>query len=125
MILLAVFHSITEALLACAYLRSRGLSPFLADENLLNINPFYAVALGGIRVLINPYEKAAADLALNDFVRFSSSGDDISVCPVCFSDNVLPEPSEPKDFYVLFRCFDCDHIWDDRHLKNINPGHIE
>ena len=125
MILLAIFHSVTEAHLVCAYLRSRGFRPFLADENTLNVNPFYTMALGGARVLISKQEKVAADHALKEYAQFSYAEVESSRCPGCFSENILPEPAYPKEFYTLFRCFDCDQIWDDRHLKNINPGHIE
>ncbi len=125
MIVLAVFYSITEAQMACAYLRSRGFAPFLADENILNVNPFYTLAIGGARVFIREHEKCAADRALQEFARLSDSIEDSSICPICLSNKVLPEPERPKEVYAHFRCFDCDHSWDNRHLKNINPGHIE
>lgn len=125
MVLLAVFYSVTEAQVACAYLRSRGFAPFLADENTLNANPFYTLAIGGVRVLIREQEKCAADCALQEFSRLSDSVEEPYRCPICLSDKVLPEPERPKEVYAHFRCFDCDHSWDDRHLKNINPGHIE
>ena len=125
MTLLAVFNSLNEAHLACAYLRSLGFSPYIPDENTLSVNPFYNQALGGVRMLIHEAEKEVAADALDEYSGLHLSSEAFSLCPSCNSNNILKDPITAKEYFAHFRCFDCDYVWDDRCLKNINPGHIE
>ncbi len=122
---LATFFSITEAQVALAYLRSRGISAFLADEHILSVNPFYNLAVGGIKIQVSEGEREAAEAVYKEFLAGTGEAVSSACCPVCFSENTLEVPPKTKEYYSLFRCFDCDHEWDDRNLKNLNPGHIE
>jgi hypothetical protein len=122
---LATFFSVTEAQLVLAYLRSRGISAFLADEHILSVNPFYNLAVGGIKIQVYESERNAAEEAYEGFLSGTEEASASGFCPECRSENILEVPPRIQEYYRLYRCFDCDHEWDDRNLKNLNPGHIE
>lgn len=123
---IAVFMQVTEALLVKAFLESRQIPAFLADEHILSVQPFYAPAIGGIKLNVHPRHEAEARRLYAQYEAGTLAHvHEIPPCPACASDNVLPLPPAPQLYYNEYRCFDCDHRWDDRHLHNLNPGHIE
>lgn len=123
---IAVFMQVLEATLVKAYLESHQIPCFLADEHILSVQPFYASAIGGVKLNVHPEHEAEARKLYAEYQSGTHIRPEIlPQCPACGSDGVLPLPPVPGVYYNEFRCFDCDHEWDDRALHNLNPGHIE
>lgn len=121
----ATFNGVLDAQLARAFIESRGIPCFLADEHIVSVHPFYSSAVGGVKLNVHPeHAEAALELYL-EFKQGAHAGTVVPDCPRCGSDEVLPLPPLPAVYYNEFRCFACDHEWDDRYLHHINPGHIE
>lgn len=109
-----------------AFLESRHIPCFLADEHILSIQPLYAPAIGGVKLNVHPQHAAEARRLYAEYqTGLPGHTDPIPHCPACGSDAVLPLPPLPELYYNEFRCFDCDYEWNDRHLHNLNPGYIE
>ena len=127
MVTVATFYQVWEAQLAKAFLESHRIPCFLADEHIISIQPLYASAVGGIKLHVHPQHEADAKRLYAEFLAGTHSTDAAAVpdCPACGSESVLPLPPLPGIYYNEFRCFVCDHEWNDRHLHNLNPGHIE
>lgn len=121
----AVFYSIVEAQLFKAFLESHRVACFLADEHIVSINPLYASAVGGIKINVHSEFLEKAIALYDDFQNGREEAVIAEPCPQCQSENTMPLPPNPSVYYNEFRCFDCDHIWDDQYLHTINPGHIE
>lgn len=124
---IAVFMQVLDARLAKVYLESHNIPCFLADENILSVQPFYASAIGGVKLNVHPEHEVEARRLYAEFQANSPGSEELEMppCPACGSDAVLPMESPPEVYYNEYRCFDCDHEWDDRALHNLNPGHIE
>ena len=124
---IATFHLVWEAGLVKAFLESHRVPCFLADENIVSVNPFYASAVGSIKLNVHPDHEELARRLYREYLDGSHGRQPVEVpdCPACHSDAVLPQPGSPGVYYTEYRCFDCDHRWDDRALRNLNPGHIE
>ena len=123
----AVFFNVPEARVVKAFLESHLIPCFLADENILSVHPFMAAAVGGTKLTVQAAHEAEVRRLYEEFRagQHESSVEEIPDCPACGSDGVLPLPALPGVYYNEFRCFDCDHEWDDRARHNLNPGHIE
>lgn len=123
---IAVFMQVWEARLVKAFLESHHIPCFLADEHILSVQPFYATAVGGVKLNVHPQHEARARELYTEYQTGTyARPDEIPHCPACGSESVLPLPPVPELYYNEFRCFDCDHEWDDRSRQNLNPGHIE
>lgn len=123
---IAVFMQVLEARLVKAFLESHHIPCFLADEHILSLQPFYASAVGGVKLNVHPEHEAEARRLYAEYQTGQHAPtDEIPLCPACGSEAVLPLPPLPEIYYNEYRCFDCDHEWDDRHLHHLNPGHIE
>ena len=123
----AVFYNVLDALIFKSFLESYSVTCFLADDTFLSIHPMASQAIGGVKLNVHPddFEKARA---LFQSFKEGKNEDllaEIPHCPEGSSDSVLPLPPEPGIYYNEFRCFDCDHEWNDRNLHDLNPGHIE
>lgn len=123
----ATFYQVLDAQLAKAFLESRNIPCFLADEHILSVQPFYASAVGGVKLNVHPQHLGEAQRLYAEFVAGTHEHvhTEVPDCPQCGSDSVLALPPHPTVYYREFRCFDCDHEWNDRHLHNLNPGHVE
>lgn len=122
---LAVFYDVMEAQLCRAFLESRQVHAFLADEHINTINPLYSFAVGGIKLNVPASQWEEAKKLYEEFQSGVAQEPTNPICPNCASDKTLQLPHEKNAYYNEFRCFDCDHLWDDKYLHNINPGHIE
>jgi len=125
----ATFYSLWEAQLAKAFLENHQIVCFLQDEHIVGVNPFYANAVGGIKLNVHPDHAEKALLLLTEFDsgmhEQTTENTEVPNCTACGSEGVLRLPAEPGTYYNEYRCFDCDNTWDDRQLNNLNPGHIE
>ncbi|MFY9803350.1 MAG: hypothetical protein WA211_07845 [Candidatus Acidiferrales bacterium] len=70
------FLTLQEALLAKSVLDSAGIQNYLIDENLVRLDWFLSIALGGIKIQVRETDAAAAAQLL---------------------DNEFPEPSDERD----------------------------
>ena len=53
LIVFKTFNNPVEAHLLRTQLENEGILSFVFDENMISINPFYNVALGGVKVMIH------------------------------------------------------------------------
>ena len=71
-------------------LESEGISCFLFDENIVNLNPLYNMAVGGIKLKINRNNITAATETLNqcaDAPLYDDKGE-LLKCPKCHSSDL-------------------------------------
>lgn len=82
---IAVFDQPIEAELARTKLDAEGIECFIADSNLVGINPAYTLAVGGIKLRVHEEDSAAARAALNPVPTAGeeSSPGDPGACPRC------------------------------------------
>ena len=127
----------TDAYLAQSRLESAGVRTFLADENMVNTNWFYSIAMGGMRLMVQSDDADAALRILDDKAEalLPVAAADQVHCPKCGSSNTWRGYStilwwlHPVHWFypiVLFlcgsvfpppilrhtwRCRDCGHRW--------------
>jgi hypothetical protein len=114
-----------------AKLSSEGIEAFLKDDNIVSINPIYAHAVGGIKLLVREedYDEALEILNVNDFedLRDEYPGEEISgqrSCIRCGSINIYQKSSWLGGLLFLalffipltwkkekFLCMDCSYEW--------------
>jgi len=62
----ARFGSVVHAHLAKARLEAAGIRAFLVDEQAVSVNPFYAPALGGVKLWVRTEDAEVATGILSD-----------------------------------------------------------
>ena len=60
MVVVAAFGRPIDAHLAKAQLEADGIQAFLLDEQAISVNPFYAPALGGVKLVVRAEDAARA-----------------------------------------------------------------
>ena len=65
----ARFLNPTDAHITCAYLEAAGVPAFVADANIVQMNSLFAIALGGVRVLVPASRVAEAKDVIQAFNR--------------------------------------------------------
>ena len=127
---ITAFYEQYKALMAKSMLEASGVEAVLRDEMMVQMNNFYANAVGGIRLFV-PKEKAREALLLLEeggFIDkpqtksakleiFSKAQGDI--CPYCHSDNTVVKQNDGFSVPFLCRryhCYDCSREWDERRL---------
>ncbi len=88
----AVFHDLSEAQVACSFLEARGFHPLLRDRNTVAMNWGYLFALGGLRLSV-PAAEAGSALETLDPVRKAASNDGSTACPACGSVGIFQKRS--------------------------------
>lgn len=125
-ILLYSFFSVGEANIFAGMLRNEGIFCTLHDSNINSIYPLSNLANGGVKLFVNSEDFEKASEVLKDFLEVDTSqNDDLPysvMCPNCGSFNSMKIPVDKMQFFDEFRCFDCDFEWDNKDLKNTNPG---
>jgi hypothetical protein len=120
-ILLQSFSNYIDAHILFGRLSETGINCWLKDENLVTINPLWANAAGGIKLMVaeNQFEEASSLLA-----QFAEEKRKTFTCPHCNSGNIEYVSSErhPANWlsvilgFLFFsyampiktwRCFDC------------------
>lgn len=113
-------------------LRDEGLDARIADGNLAQIAPYYANAIGGIKIFVAAEDLKTAQEVLshkktNDEELASLFEDDIEPvlrCPKCDSPDIFQQHSILSGllFFILtvlpvsirknkYQCVNCDHSW--------------
>lgn len=84
------FDSAVEAHLLKTKLESEGIPCVLFDEHLVNMNPLYSVAVGGIKLKIreSDWEKAAVILEEIEEQPWRDEKEDAIKCPRCGSEEL-------------------------------------
>jgi len=130
----------TDAYLARSRLESAGIPTFLADENMVNTNWFYSIAMGGIRLQVRAEDVGAALEILDDKagIPLEAAEADQVLCPKCGSSDTARGPSSTLGLpwlgclgtvlvYVMpsflvslplfltakwrYSCKSCGHVW--------------
>jgi len=123
LVTVATCNWIIEADMIVARLDAEGVKAFIPDEGMVQINPIYANAIGGIRVQVDEPDLDRAREILKEGLPLVDKG--IAPCPLCGSGNVHYERiSRRLAFASLlligipllwikhrWKCEDCGHKW--------------
>lgn len=102
LVCLKTFDSSLEAHLLGTKLEDEGIEYFLRDSNIINTNPIYANAVGGVKLDI---KESDTDKALAVLRELDSDSKKICECPKCSSNNILYGVlpiKEPKSLIATF-----------------------
>jgi hypothetical protein len=131
LVLLRRFRDLPEAMLAKGKLDSEGLESFLADDNTVRMDWLWSNLLGGIKLLVNPEDAAAATRSLEEpipeQIDFEGAADyQQPRCPRCQSLDIsfeeLYKPIAYGSLFVSFPlpmqrkgwiCQTCRNTWED------------
>jgi len=118
----ASFPDAVAAHLARVRLEQRGIEAFVLDEQIVTANPFYAGAVGGVRLAVAPGDaQAAADV----LAERPAPRERRPSCPACDATELRFEPGPRRStlFALLscgltllrardrFTCTQCGHAW--------------
>jgi DNA-directed RNA polymerase subunit RPC12/RpoP len=97
------YDSVAKAHLAKSKLEAFGIECFLADENIIGLNPLYNQAIGGIKLKIFEKDYQAASEILEEKYNIDTEEESNSeiVCPNCGSTNVAYGFATKKKFGFL------------------------
>jgi hypothetical protein len=130
-VVLRRFRDLPEAMLAKGKLDSEGVESFLADDNTVRMDWLWSNLLGGIKLLVNPEDAAAAIRSLEEpipeQIDFEGAADyQQPRCPRCQSLDInfeeLYKPIAYGSLFVSFPlpmqrkgwiCQTCHYTWED------------
>lgn len=131
LVVLRRFRDLPEAMLAKGKLDSEGLESFLADDNTVRMDWLWSNLLGGIKLLVNEEDAAAATRSLEEPIpeQIDFEGAEYYQqprCPRCKSLDInfaeLYKPIAYGSLFVSFPlpmqrkgwiCQTCQHTWED------------
>lgn len=64
-VVVATYDFMPSAHIALGRLQAEGIEAFLADENLVQTDWLYSIAVGGIKLCVKPQDKAGAEAILS------------------------------------------------------------
>lgn len=138
---IATFNELTEAHIMKGRLEAEGILCFLGDEHIVGAQPFYAVAVGGVKLKVTTQDAEEAFAIMAKIQGGTSEylyNDDLEMappmqehvppartCPNCGSDNLSEEKYNKTAFsisYLLlgfplpfmsrkFICYNCGNRW--------------
>ncbi len=129
LITIATFNDVTEAHILKGRLESEGILCFLGDEHIVGAHPFYAVAVGGVKLKVteNDVEEAKAilknirqgdtifDYDTIDLVTTDAEIPDegkVFKCPRCSSEDITIKPYLFQSFFgTKYECHNCGNRW--------------
>jgi hypothetical protein len=92
--LLRRFQYSSEAIIYQGKLESQGIEVFLRDINIVESNPLYSNAVGGIKLFVKTEDVSKASEILNEVSLFSVDDDNNLIkCPKCGAEQVELEIS--------------------------------
>jgi predicted RNA-binding Zn-ribbon protein involved in translation (DUF1610 family) len=129
LITIATFNEVTEAHILKGRLESEGILCFLGDEHIVGAHPFYAVAVGGVKLKVteNDVEEAKAILkkirqgnTLFDYDTIDlvsdtteeSTIEEPTKCPRCGSTDIGIKSSFLQALFgTKYKCNTCGNTW--------------
>jgi predicted RNA-binding Zn-ribbon protein involved in translation (DUF1610 family) len=140
LVTIAAFNEPTEAHIMKGRLEAEGILCFLSDEHIVGAQPFYSVAVGGVKLKVTEQDEAEArevlariqggdsEFLLDDNIELAPPMQEhviATTCPQCGSDHISEEKYNKTVFslsYLLFgfplpflshkyRCYNCGHTW--------------
>lgn len=139
---IATFNEVTEAHIIKGRLEAEGILCFLGDEHIIGAQPFYSVAVGGVKLkvteadaeeakaILSHIQGGTSEFVLTDELELSPMQEHLpnKTCPVCESDNVAEEKYNKTVFslsYLLlgfplpffsrkYKCYNCGHFWKEK-----------
>ena len=140
LVTIATFSQPTEAHVLKGRLEAEGIPCFLGDEHIIAAQPFYSVAVGGVKLRVTEgdeqearemlarIQQGASEYILDDNIELAPPMQEHMqqvLCPNCGSDHVMQEKISKTVFslsYLLFgfplpyvnrsyTCYDCGHNW--------------
>jgi Zn finger protein HypA/HybF involved in hydrogenase expression len=132
MITVATFSKPEEAHLLRMRLEAGGVTAFVQDEYMVQMDWLYSNAIGGVRIQIAEEDVEAAKEILND-EPIQDSDPNMAKCPKCGSTDSAPDELARRlaflslmllKFPFLFlksrwKCNSCHHVWNEP--KAIHP----
>ena len=121
------------AYLDLALLKEEGIYAFIRDENIVAIDPLYAQAVGGIKLVVNDidYVRAMEIINTNGYENLKNEfpGEEIEelrTCKKCGSTNIFRRSSLLAGLFFLifffipvakktskYSCLDCGNEWEE------------
>ncbi|GAB3714126.1 putative signal transducing protein [Flavobacterium koreense] len=79
----------SEALIYKGKLESEGIQVFIRDNNIVDSNPLYSNAVGGIKLFVKSEDFEKAQLVLSDVSQYSlNENNQLIKCPKCNAEQV-------------------------------------
>ncbi|WP_114782466.1 putative signal transducing protein [Botryobacter ruber] len=140
LVTIATFNEPTEAHIVKGRLEAEGIPCYLGDEHIVSVQPFYSVAVGGVKLRVPEDREAVARQLVEQVLEGTSEyyiDDDIELappmpehvheetCPRCNSTHIAEESFSKTVFsisYLIlgfplpffnrkFKCYDCGYVW--------------
>ncbi|MEJ8801391.1 putative signal transducing protein [Pontibacter sp. H249] len=140
LITIATFNDVTEAHILKGRLEAEGILCFLGDENIIGVQPFYANAVGGVKLKVPETDVMEAKAILTriqegntlfdyDTIELAPPMQEhevVNTCPNCGSDNVEQVKFNKTVFSISYlflgfpvpflnrkkyTCHECGHTW--------------
>lgn len=138
LITVATFQSSIEAYILKNHLEGAGLVCFIFDEHLIDMNPLYSSAIGGVKVKVrqNDTEQAVSLIQELNKQPYTDKNDELITCPNCSGTEFFTDFNSMKStrsilamitsfLLVVFpiykkrvyRCKECETEFDPRKLE--------
>ena len=88
------FQYSSEAIIYQGKLESQGIEVFMRDNNIVDSNPIYSNAVGGVKMFVKTADFDKANEILGDVSLYSVDDDNQPLkCPKCGTEQIELEPS--------------------------------
>lgn len=140
LVTIATFGEPTEAHILKGRLEAEGIPCYLGDEHIVSVQPFYSVAVGGVklrvpegreadaRAIVEQVQEGKSEFYLDDDIELAPPLPEHVVevtCPSCGSTHIAEESLSKTVFsisYLIlgfplpffnrkFRCYECGYTW--------------
>lgn len=141
LVTIANLNGPTEAHILKGRLEAEGIACFIGDEHIVAAQPFYSVAVGGVKLkvtednaeqarsILTQIQEGSSEYLLDDNLELAPAMqehiEETLTCPNCGSDHVSEERFSKTVFslsYLLFgfplpfvnrkhKCYDCNYVW--------------
>ena len=92
--LLRRFQYSSEAIIYQGKLESQGIEVYVRDNNIVDSNPLYSNAVGGVKLFVKTEDFVSANEVLNDVSLYSVDDENqLMKCPQCGEEQVEMETS--------------------------------
>jgi rubredoxin len=84
------FDNSIDAHIAKTKLESQGIDCYLFDENIVALNPYYNLTVGGIKLRVRSADQEKAVAILNEVedTPYTDEKDNVIKCPICQSEKI-------------------------------------